>query len=94
MDNAMAVAVFERGRGWDSFIQVCACKHWLIGAEHNITLGMSHVPCELVMESADALSRYYVAQVFTDRVNHLVEKGVKIIQPVTFALHLCSSVLG
>ena len=36
-DNTMAAAIFERGRGRDSFIQACARELWLVCTEHDLT---------------------------------------------------------
>ena len=66
--NTTAAVIFERGRRRDSFIQACARELCLVCAEHDLTLVMSHVSCEYLMETADALSLWHTSQLFKDRV--------------------------
>ena len=46
----------------DTFRQACACQLWLICATYDITLGVGHVPGDTLLQSADALSCWYIGQ--------------------------------
>ena len=88
-DNATATAaIFQLSRGRDSYIQSCTREMWLICAQADITLAVSHVLIESLTDSADALSSYHMAQVYKDTVQSLVDKGVSIIGQAPHAVNL------
>ena len=54
-DIAMAVAIFQAGKGRDAFIQACARELWLTCAVWDITLAVGHVPGTCLEDTDDAL---------------------------------------
>ena len=79
-DNNTAAAIFQLGRGRDSYIQACARELWLICAVNDIMLVVSHVPGESLTETVDALSRFHLGQPFQGRVQRLVMQGVRLVK--------------
>ena len=73
MDSTIAVAIFQAGKGRDSFIHACTQQLWLICAELDITLNMSHIPCEQLTMSIDTLSYWHMGQHYKDCVHSLVQ---------------------
>lgn len=68
-----AVAIFQVGKGRDTCIQVCAKALWLLCAEFDIMLGVSHTPIENLTLMADALKHWHMDQLYNDDVNQLVQ---------------------
>ena len=81
-DNKAAVTIFQAGRGKDPFLQAGTRDIWQTCAQWDITLAVSHMPGELLQDTADALSRYHLGQIFQDRVSSLLNDKGMSLQPV------------
>ena len=79
-DSTKAVTIFQAGKGRDQFIQACTREIWLMFAGHEIILRFSHTLRMALEESADALSYWYMGQLFKDCVRKLIkDRGLTII---------------
>ena len=79
-DNNTAAAIFQPGTGRDSYIQTCAQELWLICVHADITLVVSHIPGESLIETADALSHFHKGLPFQGLVQRLVTQGVRLVK--------------
>ena len=71
-DNPTAVAIFQAGRGRDTFIQACTKEVWLTCTAWDITLAMGHVSGASLESTADALSRWHLGQPYQARMDRLL----------------------
>ena len=62
------MAIFHAGRGRDPFLQACAREIWLTCAVSDIILAVGHVSGASLTDTADALSRWHLGQVYKDKV--------------------------
>lgn len=86
-DSATAVAVLNSGRSHTQFLLACAREVWLVCAQQNIDLVVSHKPGRLIPD-ADALSREHLSTHFREYVEKLGTHRTRInINPELF--HLC-----
>ena len=70
----MVAAIFQVGKGKDTFIHACPRQLWFTCAEWDITLGVSYISGEdLTIMSADVLSHWNMGQHYKDRVHTLVQ---------------------
>ena len=85
-DNATAVAVLNSGRSHTQFLLACAREVWLVCAQRNIDLVVSHKPGRLIPE-ADALSREHLSAHFRAQVEKLAIHRARIhVNPELFRL--------
>ena len=90
--NKMTITIFQAGYGRDPFIQACAQQIWLVCTSNDITMAGGHIAWELLISSADALSRWHMGQQYKDHVNMLIkDKGENIISVPPDAFVLCPS---
>ena len=88
-DNTTAVAIFHVGRGRDSFLQACAREIWLTCAVWDITLAVGDVSGASLTDTADALSRWHLGQVYKDKVHLLLSANnitCTAVPPLLFTL--------
>jgi hypothetical protein len=71
-DSATAVAVLQLGRGRSDILQTVAREIWLLCAQLDISLQVSHIAGADLTASADALSRMHLGQPFASRVDSLL----------------------
>lgn len=78
-DNVTAHTINQAGRGRDTFLEACAQEMWITCAIWDITLAVGHIPGESLMATTDALSKWHLGQVFTDRISALVkDRGITL----------------
>ena len=66
-DNTTAVAIFQAGKGRDPFLHACTREMWLTSAIWDITLTIGHMARESLAASTDALSHWYLGQVYREK---------------------------
>jgi hypothetical protein len=71
-DSATAVAVLQLGRGRSALLQTVAREIWLLCAQHDINLQVSHIAGAQLTASADALSRLHLGAPFSDRAQQFL----------------------
>ena len=82
------VAIFQAGRGRDSYIKACARVIWLAYTIHGVTLTFLYTPVEQLVDTADALSHFHKGRVYQDMVHELMKQGVRIITFPDNLIHL------
>ena len=90
-DSATAVAVLQLGRGRSAMLQTVAREIWLITAQLDITLKVSHVPGAQLTYSADALSRLHLGVPYSQRVKRLLSSASISLTPVPSTLFQLST---
>ena len=89
MDSATAAAIFQVGKGRMSLCSYVLSSLWLICAEWDITLGVTHIPGEDLTASVNALSCWHMGQHYKGHVHSSVhdrEIRLVIIAPDAFCL--------
>jgi hypothetical protein len=74
-DSATAVAVLQLGRGRSDLLQTVAREIWLLCAQQDITLQVSHIAGAQLTASADALSRMHLGAPFTERAQQFLSNS-------------------
>jgi hypothetical protein len=66
------VAVLQLGRGRSDILQTVAREIWLLCAQQDITLAVSHIAGAQLTASADALSRMHLGAPFNERAQQFL----------------------
>jgi hypothetical protein len=88
-DNMPSVNVLQAGRSRDPKLLSCAREVWLICAHYNINLRVEHTPGESLTDTADALSRMHLSDMYKSRVSKLVLDRGLIFRRVSDSLFSC-----
>ena len=85
-DSATAVAVLQLGMGRSPILQTIAREIWLLCAQQDISLQVSHIAGAQLTQSADALSRLHLGPPYSQCVDMFLSKASISLSPVPTTL--------